>query len=111
MPTLKDIPTESVIFALSYLRATDLASVREVDKTVFSAHRVHGAIVLLLKEIYDLPLPAAPRRSGGAESSSEETLYRPDFLYVKEISSILFVLSAPQPPAGKGQSHRIVTAE
>ena len=105
MVGFSDLSDDVLVRVLSFLRATDLASAREVDKSVFSARRVSSAIEQLLEEVYNLPLPPQPKRGIGGTATllnGRQHLYRPDFLFVREITSLLFVMSAPQPPAGKG---------
>lgn len=98
MSHIKDLLNENIILILSFLRATDLASVREVDNTIFSATRVDSAIEILVKEVYVLNIPAHLKKVVRLETS----LRRPDFLFFKEIGCISSALTAIQPEQNKG---------
>ena len=52
MTTIKHLPDETVVAVLEYLRAMDLASVSEVDKTIFSRARVYKAVKYQMQNIY-----------------------------------------------------------
>ena len=98
MKFIKDLSNENVIHILSYLRATDLASAREVDKTVFSELRISHAIDLLLEEVYVLQTPSSTKpQKGPIAIGVPFTMFtkRPDYLFVKEISQILLALTSP----------------
>lgn len=100
MTHIKDLHDENFIQVLSYLRATDLANAREVDKTVFSGRRISSAIDLLLNEVYTLPA-SSPTKKIPSELLSG--FKKPDQLYINEISSISFALSSHQPLPPQGQ--------
>lgn len=102
MTHLRDLHDENFVHVLTYLRATDLASAREVDKTIFSGPRISSAIGLLLKDVYTFPVSSPVKKISSEHLSG---LRRPDQLYVKEISSISFALSShqPLPPQGTKQ--------
>eukprot|EP00600_Ochromonadales_sp_CCMP1393_P005262 CAMPEP_0174968474 /NCGR_PEP_ID=MMETSP0004_2-20121128/8156_1 /TAXON_ID=420556 /ORGANISM="Ochromonas sp., Strain CCMP1393" /LENGTH=621 /DNA_ID=CAMNT_0016217715 /DNA_START=606 /DNA_END=2468 /DNA_ORIENTATION=- len=116
MVTIKDLLEENFVQILSYLRATDLATCREVNKTVFSVERIGRAVSYLTTHIYTLPIApllkkititANPKGGSGASSKAklpmDETIFlRPDYLYVVEINSIMLCLTSPQPSNGKG---------
>lgn len=84
-----------MIHILSYLRAVDLAYVREVDKTVFNERTVNDAIDCLCKEVYNF-IPSS------LTTKSSCKFKRPDYLHLQEINYILFSLMSAQPAAGKG---------
>lgn len=48
---IHDIPAESIVGALEFLRAVDLCNVSEVDRTVFSAGRLRLAISFQLNNV------------------------------------------------------------
>jgi hypothetical protein len=96
--TIKHLLEENMVQVLCFLRASDLASCREVDKSIFSAMRISRAVEAQLALLYDLPIPPHLRK----KTVADDALKRPDLLYVAEITSITFCLSAPQPCAGKG---------
>jgi len=97
MKTIKDILDEHMIEICTYLRAIDLAILKEVNKTIFTNLIISSAINYLVKNIYILTKP-----------SKLQTLLptviqtRPDYLYTREVSCILYALSSPQPTTGKG---------
>ncbi|KAJ1409407.1 hypothetical protein B484DRAFT_456082 [Ochromonadaceae sp. CCMP2298] len=113
--TIKNLLDETLVQVLCFLRASDIASCREVDKAIFSAHRISRAVeaqlvlydslVTMSTHIHKRPThmgagDVAPAGAVGAVGG--EVLKRPDVLYVAEITSITFCLSQPQPCAGKG---------
>ena len=97
----KNLADETVVIILQYLRATDLASVREVDMTVFNRSRVSRAVKYQLEMVY--PIASSPSKDQRTPSSpiciSE---YGCDVLYVREIKSILLALGSPVPVNGRG---------
>lgn len=107
MSPIKELADESVINILEYLRAMDLVSVSEVDKTIFHKTRVSRAVKYQLEHIYvimssplkEKRIPDSPMNSPGSRSPSE---YGCDVLYVREIKSILLALGSPAPVAGRG---------
>jgi hypothetical protein len=96
MKTVGDLLDENVIQILSYLRATDLAAVRASNQRVFSSKRVHEAIEMLMKEVYNLP-SQSPVKKVMLKLYYEKALKRPDYLYSKELFNISTALSS-QPP-------------
>lgn len=102
--TIKDLLQENIIQILSYLRAVDLATTKEVNKSIFSEVVISIAVDCIIKEVYSiLPIPI----SKSDIILSRKTQQRPDYLYTREISSLLYALSAPQPTIGKG-NHIII---
>lgn len=93
MGHIKDLLDENVVLVLSFLRATDLASVREVDKTVFSGNRINAAINSLLKEVYILKIPSPVKKL----TRLEPAFKLPDYLFVREVACINFALTTIQP--------------
>jgi hypothetical protein len=57
---LKDVPDEAIVTILEFLRATDLAVVSEVDKTVFSKLRVQRAVRYQLTHLYAVSYAGTP---------------------------------------------------
>jgi len=49
--TIKTLATECIVAVLEFLRATDLAAVSEVDKTVFSQRRIKLAVAYQLNTV------------------------------------------------------------
>ena len=109
MVHIKMLADENLVSILEYLRATDLATVREVDKTVFQKLRVSKAVKFQIENIYStttsptkekrlLSLAESPMSSPGFNGSE----YGCDVLYVREIKSILTALTSPVPMNGKG---------
>ena len=107
MSLFKMLADESVINVLEYLRAMDLASVSEVDKTIFHKTRVSRAVKYQLENKYvimaspskERRITDSPMNSPGTRSTSE---YGCDVLYVREIKSILLALVSPAPVNGRG---------
>jgi hypothetical protein len=96
MDTLTD---ELVILCLTYLRATDFVNVRETNKAIFSAQRISTAIQRIMDSTPLLLSTTSPLKK---QLSLTTRLYRPDSLFVFEVTSIMSALSAPQPLPGKG---------
>jgi hypothetical protein len=107
MSLIKQLADESVVNILEYLRAMDLVSVSEVDKTIFHKTRVSRAVKYQLENIYvimatpskEKRIPDSPMNSPGTRSTSE---YGCDVLYVREMKSILLALGSPAPVNGRG---------
>lgn len=107
MNLIKGLADESVVNILEYLRAMDLVSVSEVDKTIFHKMRVSRAVKYQLENVYvimaspskEKRISDSPINSPGARSTSE---YGCDVLYVREIKSILLALGSPAPVNGRG---------
>ena len=59
-----------VIRVLEYLRATDLANVSEVDKTIFRKDRIQQAIRYQLQNIYSTSCTGTPLKDSSRRSSS-----------------------------------------
>ena len=101
---LKNLADETVVIILQYLRATDLASVKEVDMTVFNRSRVSRAVKYQLEMVY--PIASLPSKDLRTPSSpiciSSSSEYGCDVLYVREIKSILLALGSPVPVNGRG---------
>lgn len=98
MGGLDSIADEMVISILSYLRALDLASVKEANKTIFSSFRIAAAVRILL----DSNQPASVAATYKKQLCLASALNRPDSLYVFEVISALNALSQPAPLPGKG---------
>ena len=94
-----NLSDEVFIRILTYLRAVDLASAREVDKTIFSSLRVSAAVHLELND-YTSFGGVSPQFKIPSVKISD--LLRPDILYLREISSIIIALNNSPPPFGKG---------
>lgn len=107
MESFKLLADETVVTILEFLRAMDLASVSEVDKTIFRKSRINSAVKFQLENIYimtgspvkDKRVPDSPVSSPGSRGLSE---FGCDVLYVREIKSILFALGSPAPSNGRG---------
>ena len=107
MALLKLLADETIVAILNFLRATDLANVSEVDKTIFRKSRISSAVKYQLENIYtisgtpvkDRKIPESPMGSPGSRGSSQ---YSCDVLYVREIKSILLALGSPVPVNGRG---------
>ena len=121
---IKDLAAESIVNVLEYLRAVDLVSVSEVDKTVFQKSRIQKAVQYQLAMIYANPLatPTKVVRSTSFESPLKMVLSNTsshnrspsfdfivdnpnlgcDVLYVREIRCLSAAISSPQPINGKG---------
>ena len=109
MTHIKSLADENMVAILEYLRATDLATVREVDKTIFHKSRVSTAVKFQIEHIYNVTsspiagkrlviIPVSPVGSPGYSYCE----YGCDVLYVREIKSILAALMSPVPMNGKG---------
>jgi hypothetical protein len=94
MVHIKDISDEPIILVLEYLRATDLASCSEVDKSVFKRSRIMRAISFQMTSIY--PTMLSPTKNPAPQEPWC------DALYVREVKSILAAISSPQPTNGRG---------
>ena len=57
---LKNIPEEAIVNILEFLRATDLAAVSEVDKTVFHRTRIQRAIRYQIHTLYPSSYAGTP---------------------------------------------------
>ena len=57
---LKDVPEEAIVNILEFLRATDLAAVSEVDKTVFHKSRIQRAIRYQIHTLYPSSYAGTP---------------------------------------------------
>jgi hypothetical protein len=68
---LKDLATENIVAILEYLRATDLVSVSEVDKTVFSRQKIQSAIKYQMENIYITM--GTPLKKEGRSTSFDNT--------------------------------------
>ena len=112
MSNIRDLADETVVLILEYLRAMDLASVCEVDKTIFNKSRVYKAVKYQMDNIYFSmcsPVKEKERKSYSIQDSPcntnllmEHVQYGCDVLYVREIKSILTALTSPIPVNGKG---------
>jgi hypothetical protein len=91
---------EVVVYIITYLRALDLATLSEVDKTIFSKSRIRRAIqrAMLESPILQIPQPIGKKClwNFSLESLSPATLF------VFEITGFLQALSYPQPISDKG---------
>ena len=67
---IKDIPSEAIIGVLEFLRATDLANVSEVDKTIFRKDRIEQAIRHQMQTIYSTSCTGTPLKDSSRRSSS-----------------------------------------
>ena len=104
---MKDLADETIVIILEYLRATDLASVKEVDMTLFSRSRVSRAVKYQLEMVYPIACsPSKDQRISSSPtcllSSNSSSEYGCDVLYVREIKSILLALGSPVPVNGRG---------
>ena len=126
----KDLPDETIVAVLQFLRATDLVAVSEVDRTVFHKSRIERAIHYQLQCLYSMSYAGTPMkekrtssvenlktlarslsydspgfkagRSGSEDGVDNMTYVGCDMLYVREIKCILAALQSPQPISGKG---------
>jgi len=96
---MNSLSEELVILCLTYLRATDLVNVRETNKALFSQHRVSTVIQRIMQSYPLLLSTTSPFKK---QLSLTNSLYRPDSLFVFEVTSIMSALSSPQPLPGKG---------
>ena len=97
MKSIKNIHQELMIEICTYLRAIDLATLKEVCKTIFTTTILSTAIDYLVKNIYTLTNPSK------LQSIPSSIQIRPDYLFTREVSCILYAVSSPQPTTGKGQ--------
>eukprot|EP01031_Cornospumella_fuschlensis_P031430 gene31430-37988_t len=88
----------AIILILSYLRATDLVCVSEANKAIFTKQRISAAVQLLMTN----KLPVAIVTPCKKQFSIATAVYRPDSLFVFEVTSVLNALLTPSPPPGKG---------
>ncbi|RYH28509.1 hypothetical protein EON65_11895 [archaeon] len=88
----------AVVLILSYLRAADLVNVSESNKTLFSRHRISAAIQVLMTKNQPLTIVTPLKKQFLVVTA----IYRPDSLFVFEVTSVLNALLAPSPPPGKG---------
>ena len=98
---IQKLSDEVLIHILTYLRSVDLASVREVDKTIFSSYRVSASIHLQLAD-YSVFTSTAITQQFKIPDVSICDLLRPDILYVREIYVLNIALNSSPPVAGKG---------
>jgi hypothetical protein len=98
MKTIKDILDEHMIEICTFLRAFDLATLKEVNKSIFTNFIISSAVDYLVHNIYVLA------NSSKFQSLPKTIQTRPDYLYTREVSCILYALSSPQPTTGKGLS-------
>lgn len=96
---MNSLSEELVILCLTYLRASDLVNVRETNKALFSQQRVSTVIQRIMQSYPLLLSSTSPLKK---QLSLTNCLYRPDSLFVFEVTSILSALSSPQPLPGKG---------
>jgi hypothetical protein len=96
---------EVVIYIITFLRALDLATLSEVDKTIFSKSRIRRAVQRMMLESPILQIPQ-PTGKKCLWNYSLEAL-SPATLFVFEITSFLQVLSYPQPINEKGNDRVI----
>lgn len=88
------LPNESLIHILEYLRAVDLAICSEVDKKTFTQDRIAHAIKYQVENIYQLFLFInTPIKNMVGLPSLLLSDCRSDFLYVKEIKTIIAALN------------------
>ena len=98
---IQKLSDEVIIHILTYLRSVDLATVREVDKTIFSTYRVSASIHLQLGDYSAFTSTAAIQQFKIPDISISDIL-RPDILYVREIYVVSIALNSSPPVAGKG---------
>ena len=101
MMSFNDISDESIVTILEYLRAIDLATLTETNKSVFSQQRISRAIQYHFEFTYPLSFSSPVKAACGGKESAVG-LFRCDALYVREVKCILSALSSPQPVNGKG---------
>ena len=105
MISFNDLLDVNIVHILSYLRATELATVREVNTKIFSPSRVNDAIVALVSEVYNIPT-SSPLKKGMIAAESIQK--RPDYLYNKEIQCIITALGSQPPLSSKGTDTAII---
>ncbi len=98
MGRIQLLSDESVIQVLSYLRATDLGAVAQVDKTVFGCVNVARASSFLFAHTLAKTYIEVSRKN--MELSELET--SPVVLYMLEINCILSAIASPQSSNNKG---------
>ena len=96
---MKVVSDEVIIYILTYLRAIDLATLNEVDKTVFSKQKLQKAIQRIMMES---PNTAIQTPSKKAVWVLPFDVLSPAALYVFEVTSILSAIAYPQPINEKG---------
>lgn len=100
MTHIRDLHDENIAMILSFLRAADLASAREVDMTIFSRERVGTAINILFKEVYTMPISLPVRKLSPEYLRGPK---RPDELYIREVANISYALASGQPLPNQGE--------
>jgi hypothetical protein len=105
---IRDLPGEAIVVISEYLRATDLASAREVSKNIFCKSLISKAVLYQIENVYpkswnsptkDKRLPVSPSPNSRSSSIVE---YGCEDLFITEVKSILFALSSPAPVNGRG---------
>jgi hypothetical protein len=96
-----------IVSILEYTRAVDMASAKEVGKAVFTKERISRAVRYQLTHIYSSATssPAKPSLTPSTKEPGSplgSVTLTPDYLFVKEIKSILGALNSSQPINGKG---------
>ena len=102
---LSDLAGESVVAIMEYLRATDLVSVSEVNKTIFQKSLISRAIAFQLDNIYQISSSLMKEKrllECPSLNLSSIVEYGCDILYICEVKAILFALGCPTPVNGKG---------
>lgn len=94
---MEKLTDELYIHCLMYLRAVDLAVVMELNKA--ARPRVAIAVKRIMEETPMLPHHNSPCRK---QLLQAYTLYRPESLFIFEVSCVLSALAFPQPLFGKG---------
>ena len=93
------ISDEAIIHVLTFLRATDLASLCEVNKSIFSSERISYSIRLILTDVWEIDKNSLPPLYVNY-MAQEMTLIRPVYLYVIEMKAIQSALGSSQPIHG-----------
>lgn len=96
MGKFEDLSDETTIYILQYLKSTDIASVSEVNKTIFTPDRISRAIEFSIANLCSLLQCSAPSLLSYGTSQ-----LRPIMLFQYEVKSILTALSSCQ-PSGRG---------
>jgi len=99
MTRISDLLDVNFVQILSYLRARDLASVSQVDKNTFSPERVHDAIEMLIRDIYNLPNSSPVKK--GADHGNHRRM-KPQYLYDNELRCISAALFSAPPLGQRG---------
>lgn len=105
---IRDLPGEAIVVILEHLRATDLASAREVSKSIFCKSLISKAVLFQIENVYSKSWssPSKEKRLPGypfpQPKSTHIVEYGCDDLFITEIKSILFALSSPAPVNGRG---------